>query len=237
MDSGIIIEICCSDIHSVMLAQQFNADAIELCVDLEYGGLTPSIAMIQKARNIFTKEMAVFFRPRNGDFNYDQSEKEIILNDIHNALDCGIDAIVAGGLNSTGDLDIDFMKELIDTSMGIPLVYHRAIDISRDPIEILNQLVNLQIDRVLTSGCAASAVNGIVNLSKWNTLFGDNIQIMAAGGIDHDNAKEILDKSGLKRFHASLRNKTQFNNTIMNLGCSEKADEDKLQKLMNVFGR
>jgi copper homeostasis protein len=220
-----------------MLAEQYKADAIELCIDLEFGGLTPSIAMIQKARNIFTKELAVFFRPRNGDFCFDQAEKEIILKDIQIALECGIDAIVAGGLNSTGDLDIDFMKELIDTSMGNTLVFHRAIDVSKNPIEILEQLVNLQIDRVLTSGCTSNALNGAKNLSDWNKQFGDKIQIMAAGGIDHLNAKEILDKSGLRRFHASLRKNIQSINSVMNLGSCEKADEDKLKKLMQVFGR
>jgi copper homeostasis protein len=237
MDSKIIIEICCSDIHSVQLAESYGADAIELCIDLEHGGLTPSLAMIQKARKVFTKEMAVFFRPRNGDFVYDEFEKEIILTDIKHALDCGIDAIVSGGLTADGDFDLDFMKELIDSSMGITLSYHRAIDIAKNPISLLEQLIELQIDRVLSSGCATNAYDGIECLSNWNKLFGDKIQIMAAGGIDHKNVKNILDKTGLKRFHASLRNNVGSKNEIMDLGSSEVANEEKLRKLFDVFDR
>ena len=237
MDSKIIIEICCADIHSVQLAETYGADAIELCIDLEHGGLTPSMAMIQKARKIFSKEMSVFFRPRNGDFIYDKLEKEIILNDIRHALDCGIETIVAGGLNQDSDLDLDFMKELIDVSMGITLSYHRAIDIAKDPIKVLEQLTELQIDRVLSSGYAANAYDGINNLMKWNKSFGDKIQIMAAGGIDHNNVKEIVEKTGLKRFHASLRNKVETKNNIMDLGSSERADEEKIRKLMEAFGK
>ncbi len=237
MLSNVVIEICCSDIHSVQLAESYGADAIELCIDLEHGGLTPSISMIQKARSIFPREMAVFFRPRNGDFTYDSMEKEILLNDIRTALNYGIDTIVAGGLTKEADLDINFMKHIIDVSMGTTLSFHRAIDISRDPIKILDQLIELQIDRVLSSGCATKAIDGIVNLSSWNKEYGDKIQFMAAGGIDHTNVKEILEKSGLKRFHASLRKNVSAKNDIMDLGSSECIDEEKLKKLMKVFDR
>ncbi len=237
MLSDIVIEICCSDIHSVQLAEEYKADAIELCIDLEHGGLTPGLAMIRKARSFFSKEIAVFFRPRNGDFVYDEIEKEIIFEDIRHALDCGIDTIVAGGLLSNGDLDQEFMKALIDRSMGVTLSFHRAIDIATNPEQIFSQLIELQIDRVLSSGCAASALDGAKKLMYWNDQFGDKIQIMAAGGINENNVKELLKETGLKRFHASLRNKLPSVNNIMNLGSSERANEEKLRKLMEVFGR
>lgn len=230
-----IVEICCSDLHSVELAKRYQADAIELCIDLEHGGLTPSLAMICKAREIFTGELAVFFRPRNGNFNYDALEKEIILDDIRIALNQGIDTVVAGALTPTGDLDIEFQKEIINVSMGCTISYHRAIDIAREPITVIEQLIELQIDRILSSGAAPCANDGIKNLKLWNELYGNKIQFSAAGGIDHTNVSNLLSKTGLHRFHASLRNRKNQPNDIMDLGFSECAEEEKVKQLTQLF--
>ncbi|MBK6543862.1 MAG: copper homeostasis protein CutC [Saprospiraceae bacterium] len=232
MRSDITIEICCADIHSVILAQKYNVDAIELCVDLHHGGLTPSIALIKKARSIFKKEMAVFFRPRNGNFVYDEIEQEIILEDIQTAIDLGIDTIVAGGLTNTGNLDISFLKKLRAISQGKILSYHRAIDVAENPLNVLSQLIELNVDRLLSSGCASNAVNGIQTLKTWNQKFGDQIEIMAAGGIQAENIVDILNTTGLKRFHASLRQASNQIEGIMNLGCQEQADEALIQELI-----
>ena len=112
MNQQPIIELCCANIHSVVLAIEYDADAIELCIDLTHGGLTPSHAAIQTARSIFKKELAVFFRPRNGNFIYDALEKELILKDIEWAIAVGIDTIVAGGLNADDSIDEPFASQL-----------------------------------------------------------------------------------------------------------------------------
>jgi copper homeostasis protein len=237
MHSNIIIEICCADIQSVILAAKYKADAIELCVDLEHGGLTPSISFIKKSRDIFRGELAVFFRPRNGSFIYDTEEKDILLNDMSHSLDAGIDTIVAGGLNSDYDLDTSFMKEIITVSRGCTIEFHRAIDIARDPISLINQLTDYQIDRLLSSGRAKTAAEGINTLKNWNDQFGDKIQIMAAGGINSGNILQILETSGIKRFHASLRKSESVDNPVMKLGSREKADEESLKLLMKAFNR
>ncbi len=231
------IEICCSDIHSVRLAEIYGADAIELCVDLEHGGLSPSAGMIAMARKIFSKEMAVFLRPRNGNFVYDALEKELLLNDMKVAIDLGADAIVAGGLNDEGHLDRPFMQALIDQSMGLTLVYHRAIDVADDPEKLLDQLIELQVDRVLSSGCKPTAILGAERLKAWKKQSAGQIEIMAAGGIDETNVKALLEQTGLNRFHCSLRSNQSEPDGILKLGKAEDADEKKLKNLMRIFGR
>jgi copper homeostasis protein len=238
MGSDILIEICCSDIYSVQLAQEYGADAIELCVDLKYGGLTPSAGFIRKARQLFDREMAVFFRPRNGHFIYSASEKDIILYDIQFALDTGVDTIVAGALTENMELDIPFLEDVIDISRGSSIVFHRAIDIVSDPEQTILQLIDLHIDRILSSGRSSDAFHGIDTLKKWNSLYGNQIQFMAAGGIDHSNVSAILNESGLLRFHASLReSQRKESNPVMDLAHAERIDELKLKKLMQTFKR
>lgn len=232
-----IIELCCANIHSVVLAHAFDADAIELCCDLDHGGLTPSHATIQKARAIFKKEMAVFFRPRNGHFIYDELEKELILKDIEWAISEGIDTIVAGGMTEEESIDESFANELRKCCNLKKLSFHRAIDLCKNPESQIQRLIDLKFDRILTSGSASHAVEGIFTLTKWNQTFGKQIEFMAAGGIDHTNAHKILNETGLNRFHASLRISQFGVKHIMDLGNEERADPEKVKKLFEVFGR
>lgn len=237
MNQRPIIELCCANIHSVVLAHEFDADAIELCCDLDHGGLTPSHALIQKARAVFRKEMAVFFRPRNGNFVYDALEKELILKDIEWAISEGIDTVVAGGMTVEASIDESFAIQLRTCSNLKKLSFHRAIDICKNPESQIQQLIDLKFDRILTSGCASKAAEGISTIRKWNQKFGTQIEFMAAGGIDHANARFILQESGLNRFHASVRINQISEKSIMDLGNEERADPEKVKKLFEVFGR
>ncbi len=234
MNQRPIIELCCANIHSVVLAHEFDADAIELCCDLDHGGLTPSHALIQKARAVFKKEMAVFFRPRNGNFVYDELEKELILKDIEWAISEGIDTVVAGGMTVEATLDEPFSVQLRKCSNLKKLSFHRAIDICKNPESQIQRLIDLKFDRILTSGCASK---GISTLRKWNQKFGTQIEFMAAGGINHANARFILQESGLNRFHASVRINQISEKSIMDIGNEERADPEKVKKLFEVFGR
>lgn len=237
MNQQPIIELCCANIHSVVLANEFDADAIELCCDLDHGGLTPSHACIQKARSIFKKEMAVFFRPRNGNFVYDELEQELILRDIEWSIAEGIDTIVAGGLREDNSLDELFASKLRRLCNTKTLSFHRAIDCCIEPEIQIQRLIDLKFDRILSSGTATQAENGIQYLKTWHLKFGNQIEIMAAGGIDHTNAIKILNETGLNRFHASLRKKNPSTISIMDLGENELADSEKLKKLFKAFGR
>lgn len=237
MNQQPIIELCCANIHSVVLAHAFDADAIELCCDLDHGGLTPSHATIQKARAIFKKEMAVFFRPRNGHFIYDDLEKDLILKDIEWSISEGIDTIVAGGLTKDESIDESFAIQLRKSCNLKKLSFHRAIDICKNPESQIQRLIDLKFDRILTSGRAPKAFDGISILKNWNQVFGNKIEFMAVGGIDHTNALAILRETGLNRFHASVRLFQSEKESIMDLGNQERADPEKVKKLFEVFDR
>jgi copper homeostasis protein len=228
-------ELCCANISSAQLAAELNIDAIELCVDLAYGGLTPSLGLIQKAREIFRGELSIFFRVRNGDFVYDDVEKNIMLHDISQAISLGIDTVVAGGLSSDGALDVDFMNRIIDVADGHTVSFHRAIDICPRPIEIIEQLIESKVTRLLSSGRQANALLGAAQLNSWIDQFGAHIEIMAGGGIRLDNTIPFLQLFKGKRFHASLRTQENPDSSLLKLGLKEEADRQQVISMLKII--
>lgn len=225
-------ELCCSNIHSVQLAEIYSLEAIELCSCIEVGGLSPGPGLLETARELFSGQIAVLIRPRPGNFCYDILEQALILKEIKRVIEMGADAIVVGALDTTFSPDPKFLKKVIDASYGTKLVFHRAIDLTTEPEKTLELLMDLQFDGILSSGTKSSAKEGAEILKEWKRLCGNALEITAAGGILPENTEEILHKSKADRVHASLR-KT-FNNTVekMNLGSADEVDEALLKKMI-----
>jgi len=62
------------------------------------------------------------------------------------------------------------------------VTFHRAFDMTRDPFEALETLIDLGIDRVLTSGQEKSAVEGWNLITELVHGAGERIVVMRGGG-------------------------------------------------------
>lgn len=231
-----VIELCCADIHAVQTAEICNIPAIELCMDLDCGGLTPSNAMLHLSRRLFSGELGMLIRPRKGNFHYSTLEKALMLDEISRGLDAGVDAIVIGALCEDGTLDQNFMEQIVRTSMGATLVFHRAIDTTPHVEEIIFQLADYQFDRVLSSGGKHTAAEGSENLKKWNQILNQQIEWVAGGKIDAGNVKQILQESGCRRIHCALRSSGDFTESVLDLGVPDALDLNKLKALLKILG-
>ena len=195
------VEISLSGVESAIAAQQGGADRIELCENLLEGGTTPSRGMIAVVRTYLDIEMSVIIRPRGGDCCYSEAEFEVMKRDIETAGEAGADGVVIGLLNPDGTVDEERTRTLINLARPMITTFHRAFDLTRDPIEALDTLMDLGIDRLLTSGQAASAVEGLDLLTELNQHTKDRLVIMAGAGITADNAKQIVERSGVPEIH------------------------------------
>ncbi|MDO9767282.1 copper homeostasis protein CutC [Glaesserella parasuis] len=155
------VEICVDNLESVITANQFPIDRIELCSALAVGGLTPNLGFIQQTQQISTIPLALMIRPRAGDFLYSEDEIQIMLNDIATAKQLGIQAVVFGALSANGEIDLATTELLVKASQGMEITFHRAFDLCKDPITALEQLIDLGCHRILTSGQATTAFDGI----------------------------------------------------------------------------
>lgn len=212
----IIFEACVDSVDSAILAEKAGADRIELCSNLDAGGLTPSYGLINIVLERLTIPVNVLIRPRVGDFIYSKEEFEVMKQDVLFCRDSNVNGIVTGILNIDGTIDKERTFELIDIARPMSFTYHRAFDFTRDPYEALDTLIDLGADRILTSGLGNTAYSGIDVIKKLVDRARNRIIIMPGGGVNEINAAEILTKSGAKEIHASARETIQSNMTYQN---------------------
>ena len=113
------------------------------------------------------------------------------------------DGFVSGALTAEGDIDIAATDLLVRAAKGKPFTFHRAFDRCQQPLVALEQLIVLGCSRILTSGQAPTAVEGISLLRQLCDLADDRIIIMPGGGVSPGNAHQIIELTGCCEIHGS----------------------------------
>lgn len=199
------LEVCAGDMESVRAASRGGAARVELCSALSEGGVTPSVGLIRRALMVGSVRVHVLIRPRGGDFIYTPDEIKIMLDDIVSAREAGAHGVVIGALTPDGDIDMNACRQMMEAAAGMSVTFHRAFDLCRDPFSALDQIIDLGCDRLLTSGQAATALEGAELLGELVKHAGNRLLILAGGGVGPENAKEIIEKTGVRELHASAR--------------------------------
>lgn len=221
-DLGVKLEICANSYTSALAAQNGGAFRVELCENMAEGGTTPSYAQIKLCIEKLNIQVWPIIRPRGGDFLYTDDEFEIMKEDIKVCKDLNCDGIVTGILCADGEIDKKRCTELIELAHPMPVAFHRAFDMSNNLEKALEDLIELGFVRVLTSGAAENAFNGIESLAKLVKKADSRIEIMPGAGINHQNILEIKEKTGAFVFHTSARVKVasqmKFRNSTTKMG-------------------
>ena len=181
MSSHVLFEACVDSVEAALAAQAGGADRVELCADLLEGGCTPSAGTIQLARRLLQIAMNVIIRPRGGDFCYSDVEFETMKLDIALCKQLRVDGVVIGLLTPDGSVDVERMRVLIELARPLSVTCHRAFDVSRDPLEALETLIGLGVDRILTSGQEPSPLEGLELIAELVERAGDRVIIMPGG--------------------------------------------------------
>lgn len=200
-----IFEICVDSIEGALAAQAAGAQRIELCDNLVEGGTTPSLGMIQLARQSLRIAVNVIIRPRGGDFVYSDYEMEVMRRDILAAKEAGASGVVIGLLEPDGSVDIERTRALVDAARPMSVTFHRAFDLCRDPGEALEVLCALGIDRILTSGQKNSALDGLDCIAAMVRQAAGRSIVMAGGGVNAGNVAEIIARGGVSEVHFAAR--------------------------------
>ena len=198
------IEVCAYSLESCINAQAGGAGRIELCGGLGEGGTTPSAGLIEVVRHHVDIPLYVMIRPRGGDFVYDVFEEEIMKKDIDLAKKLGANGVVLGILQADGQVDVARTKQLVDHAHPMKVTFHRAFDLTPDPIKALKAIMETGAERVLTSGQKPSAPEGLPLLEKLAKEAGDRIEIMAGGGVNHTNAVQLAE-TGVHALHLTAK--------------------------------
>lgn len=185
MAKPFVLEVCVDSLESALAAKAGGATRLELCANLVIGGTTPSLALLRAVKGETGLPVHALLRPRFGDFLYTDREFALLLEEGEALLDQGADALVCGCLTPQGDLDLPRMERLASLahSRGRRFTLHRAFDLCRDPFAALEICKALKVDTILTSGQAASCLEGAALLGELAQAAAP-VELLVGAGVD-----------------------------------------------------
>jgi copper homeostasis protein len=198
----VLVEACVDTADDAAAAERAGAGRVELCANLVEGGTTPSLGAIAETRARLAIPVFVIVRPRAGDFLYSAGELAVMRRDILAAKELGADGVVLGVLTPDGTVDEERTAELVALARPMAVTFHRAFDLTRDPLEALDAVARAGADRVLTSGGAATAEEGIPVLAALVRRAVGRPVVMAGGGITGERVGRIVRETGVREVHA-----------------------------------
>ena len=168
-------------------------------------------------------------------------------DDIRAAMKAGASGIAVGALTPDGRVDEEACRIFIEAAGPVAdSTFHRAFDVTRDPYEALETIIGLGFRRILTSGQAASALEGAQLIARLRKQAAGRIEIMAGAGDCPENGAEILRLTDADALHASARSLKKSSMatvaTEASMGSADASDGsrmatdyDKVNKLHNLI--
>ena len=202
-----IVEICCGSYEDALNAYHGGAKRIELNSGLHLGGLTPSLGTLLLTKKNTELKVITMIRPRGAGFHYSDDDFEVMKADALLMMENGADGIAFGCLDENGNIDINQTKQIIDIvkKYNGEVVFHRAFDCVKDPYQAIETLIELGVNRVLTSGLENKAMEGIELIKELQERYGERIEILAGSGMNASNALEMMEYTGIHQVHSSCK--------------------------------
>lgn len=197
-------EACVESFESALRAQNKGANRIELCENLSVGGTTPSYGTVKICLEKLDIPIFPMIRARGGNFVYSKEEIEIMKEDIKIFKNLGIKGVVLGCLTSDNKIDLELTKELVDLASPMEVTFHKAIDEVINPLDYIDDLINIGVKRILTSGGRATALEGKDLINAMIKKSKGRLKIIVAGKVTKENLIKLQDFIPADEFHGKL---------------------------------
>jgi copper homeostasis protein len=201
----VLLEVCVDSVSSALAAERGGAARVELCSGLIEGGITPSAGLIEMTRSAVSVALHIMIRPRGGDFCYDSDEFEIMRRDLALAKQLGANGVVFGILDVEGNVDVARTRQLADLARPLAVTFHRAFDMTANLFRALDDVCAAGADRLLTSGGEPTSIEGQEMIRQLVSQARGRIVIMPGSGIKPENARALVDHTGVTEVHVGLR--------------------------------
>ncbi|WP_427169792.1 copper homeostasis protein CutC [Fusobacterium nucleatum] len=199
-----IKEACVESFEKSLESQNKGANRIELCENLSVGGTTPSYGTVKICLEKLNIPIFPMIRARGGNFVYSKEEIEIMKEDIKIFKELGVKGIVLGCLTHDNKIDLELTKELVDLAYPMEVTFHKAIDEISNPLDYIDDLANIGIKRILTSGGKATALEGKNLINEMIKKSNGRIKIVVAGKVTKENLSELSNLICADEFHGKL---------------------------------
>lgn len=209
-----LVEAAVETLESALAAERAGADRIELCDNLNEGGTTPDGGLVAAIVERIRLPVFVLIRPRAGDFVYSESEFHVMIRDIELTQTMGTAGIVTGALDANGRVDVKRTRILVKAAGGLPVTFHRAIDSAANLAVALDDAIDAGVSRVLTSGGAPTAREGVEVIAALVLQARKRVSIVAGGGIREHNVREVIARTGVHEVHGRLIDEAQMRGLV-----------------------
>ena len=199
-----IKEACVESFEKALEAPSNGANRIELCENLAVGGTTPSYGTVKICLEKLNIPIFPMIRARGGNFVYSKDEIEIMKEDIKIFKELGVKGVVLGCLTSDNKIDLELTKELVDLAYPMEVTFHKAIDEILNPLDYIDDLVNIGIKRILTSGGKATALEGKDLINEMIKKSNGRLKIVVAGKVTKGNLNGLSNLISADEFHGKL---------------------------------
>lgn len=198
---NVLVEAAVDSLDDALAAVDGGADRLELCGSLTLGGITPERELISAVLASVNVPVLVMIRPRGGSFVYSQRELDRMRRETEAAMRLGAAGVVLGLLDAEHRVQVEQTRMLAEIAGGEQVTFHRAIDRTPDRIAAADALIELGIARVLTSGGAPTAIDGIGELAALVERGGERLVVVAGGGVRANNVRDVVERSGVREVH------------------------------------
>lgn len=196
-----LLEVCVDRFGDALAAVEAGANRLELCGTLELGGLTPSAGLVKQVLRETDEDVVAMVRPRAGGFCFDRHDFDVACREAEEILAAGVAGVVFGFLRADGTIDVETTGQFLELVGDVQTVFHRGFDFAPDAAGALEQLIELGVTRVLTSGGMPTALAGAARLRDLTRLAGERIEVMPGGGICPANVAEVVRAIECRQVH------------------------------------
>jgi copper homeostasis protein len=199
--SGVLVEACVTTVDEAVGAASAGTHRLELCVDLDVGGMTPPLALLRSVRAAVDLPVFCMAR-RSAGFVAEPGEAEAVARDVEALRDAGAAGVVVGFLLPGGRVDEAATRLAVDAAGGLPVTFHRAFDHAADPRETLEAVAALGVVRVLTGGGLGAARDHVDALAELVARAAGRVEILVGGRVRGDHVRWLLERTGAREVHA-----------------------------------
>ena len=201
----ILVEVAAHIVEAALAAEAGGADRVELFSNHLEGGVTPSEGAIAVVRDNVRVDLHVMIRPRAGDFCYSEHELKTMHRDISVAKRLGANGVAFG---ASIQMAASMCSKLTNSwplpgRCPLPFIVPLTVPGSAGGSACFDFRESMA--RAPTSGGMPTAEDGIRDIANLVRIGGNQIRIMAGGGVRPQNVRKIVLQSGVTEVHAGVR--------------------------------
>lgn len=197
------MEVPCMSVRDVLVAAAAGVDQIDLGSTMEVDKVTGSVGALRISKQLTDIPIYMMVRPRPQGFNYDEYDFQAMLYDAKNFIENGADGICFGLLHEDATINVERTRQMVDVIGEKDSIFNRAFDRTPDLEVSIQQLIQLKVTRVLTSGGLGNIMDNLDKIRYLQDTYGEQINIIVGGGVRDYNAKEILQRTNVDQIHFS----------------------------------